>query len=198
VIIDDGSTDRSPVICDMYADKDNRFHVYHIPNGGVARARQYGVDKACGIYSIHADADDWVEKDMLQQMVIQMDEDELDMLIADFFVDGEAKTSYKAQIFPPLSLHTESETKNAHVELIDAILRGKLFGGLWHKMIRHELYSRYDIHFEPDINYCEDVLVVSQMLLHNIKVAHHPHAYYHYDTAMSRINNTYVIKKDIR
>ena len=69
VIIDDGSTDRSSVICDAYADKDNRFHVYHIQNGGVARAREYGVDRACGTYSIHADADDWVEKDMLQQMV---------------------------------------------------------------------------------------------------------------------------------
>lgn len=56
------------MICDEYARKDSRVKVFHKSNGGVASARQCGLDHACGEYVIHADPDDWVESDMLQSL----------------------------------------------------------------------------------------------------------------------------------
>ena len=61
IMVNDGSNDGSSVICDDYAVKDTRFKVIHQQNAGVAMARKAGIDVAQGEYSIHADADDWVE-----------------------------------------------------------------------------------------------------------------------------------------
>jgi len=185
VIVDDGSIDNSPKICDCYAQQDIRFKVYHVSNGGVARARQYGIDRAEGIYCIHVDSDDWIDTQMLENMVRQMDNEELDMLIADYFVERN-KREYNKQKLPMSD--TESTEKNRN-RLIEYILRGRLFGGLTNKMIKLNLIKRHNIRFQEDINYCEDVLVVAKCLLHDIKVAYHPHAYYHYFQNDNSITN---------
>ena len=61
LLVDDGSTDNSGEICDEYAAKDSRVRVFHKENGGVASAREIGIENAVGLYSIHVDSDDWTE-----------------------------------------------------------------------------------------------------------------------------------------
>lgn len=60
LLIDDGSTDDSGKIADEYADKDARFQVFHITNGGVSEARNYGLRKFHGEYLAFIDADDFI------------------------------------------------------------------------------------------------------------------------------------------
>ena len=50
ILVDDGSTDRSPAICDRYADKDKRIRVIHKENEGLVRARKTGIMAASGVY----------------------------------------------------------------------------------------------------------------------------------------------------
>ena len=59
IVIDDGSTDGSPLICDEYAQEDERVHVFHIPNGGASRARNLGFQYATGEYIYCLDCDDY-------------------------------------------------------------------------------------------------------------------------------------------
>ena len=69
LLIDDGSTDSSGVICDRYADQDSRVRVFHKDNGGVSSARNMGLDNAKGEYLIFLDADDyWFEDTALEQL----------------------------------------------------------------------------------------------------------------------------------
>ncbi len=68
-LIDDGSPDDSPVICEEYARKDERIHVVHQENGGVSSARNTGIDRANGRYLVFIDSDDYVGKDYLKDMV---------------------------------------------------------------------------------------------------------------------------------
>ena len=84
LLIDDGSTDMSPAICDSYASKDPRVKVFHKPNGGVASARQVGIDNLQGDYVIHADADDWMNKDMLQTLMEEAQKNNADVTMCDF------------------------------------------------------------------------------------------------------------------
>lgn len=63
VLIDDGSLDRCPQICDEYAAKDTRIKVVHKENGGLSSARNAGLDIAIGDYIAFVDSDDWVETD---------------------------------------------------------------------------------------------------------------------------------------
>ena len=94
LLIDDGSPDGSGMICDEYARKDSRVKVFHKSNGGVASARQCGLDHACGEYVIHADPDDWVESDMLQSLYEKAVEEDADMVICDFYYEIDETEGY--------------------------------------------------------------------------------------------------------
>lgn len=68
ILVDDGSPDRCPVMCDDYAKKDKRIKVVHKENGGLVSAWQAGVLASTGRYLSFVDSDDWVERDMLEAM----------------------------------------------------------------------------------------------------------------------------------
>ena len=66
VLINDGSKDKSGIICDEYARKDSRVKVIHKENGGVSSARNLGMDNATGKYFLFVDSDDWISRDAVQ------------------------------------------------------------------------------------------------------------------------------------
>lgn len=171
LLIDDGSTDRSGEMCDEYAKKDDRIRVFHKENGGVASARQMGINNAVGIYSIQVDSDDWAEKQMLEKMYMKIIETDADIVIADFFYDKNGQSIYTKQ----------RSNKILSSEMITDILLNKLEGALWSKLIRHSLYRNYNIHFFQNIDHGEDILVTSQLFLLNIKIIFLNAAFYHYN-----------------
>ncbi len=66
ILVDDGSPDLCPQICDEYAKKDNRIKVVHKENGGLASARQAGIKECSGEYVFNLDSDDSIENDTLE------------------------------------------------------------------------------------------------------------------------------------
>lgn len=72
ILVDDGSTDGSSLICDKFAEKDCRIKVIHKKNGGLVSARKAGVNIATGEYILNVDGDDWIEKDRIQGLVDQI------------------------------------------------------------------------------------------------------------------------------
>lgn len=69
ILVDDGSTDSSPAICDAYAQSDSRVKVIHKPNGRAASARNAGIRVASGEYIAFVDSDDWIDPEMYEQMM---------------------------------------------------------------------------------------------------------------------------------
>lgn len=69
ILVDDGSMDSSPIICDELAKKDDRITVLHQSNGGVSLARNAGIDIAKGDFIAFVDSDDWVQPDMIEVMI---------------------------------------------------------------------------------------------------------------------------------
>ncbi|GFI46603.1 putative glycosyltransferase EpsJ [Lachnospiraceae bacterium] len=65
ILIDDGSTDRSPQICDNFTGRDKRVKVIHIPNGGLSKARNLGIKESAGRYLTFVDSDDYLADDYL-------------------------------------------------------------------------------------------------------------------------------------
>lgn len=172
LIIDDGSTDKTGDICDGYANADNRIRIFHKQNGGVASARQMGIEHAQGEYIIHFDADDFASSNMLSEMYSTALASNADIVIADFYEKLQNGTvRYVKQNF---------ESSLSSDVLID-ILERRLFGALWHKLIRKDLYTQKKISFLQNVNYCEDVLIEAKLLKDDdVKVVHHPFAYYCY------------------
>lgn len=73
IMVDDGSTDESPAICDSYKERDSRIVVYHKSNGGLSDARNYGIERANGLYITCIDPDDYVDLDYIEylQMLVR-------------------------------------------------------------------------------------------------------------------------------
>lgn len=62
ILVDDGSPDACPQLCDEYAGKDSRIHVIHKENGGLSDARNVGIKRAKGLYVTFIDSDDAIGK----------------------------------------------------------------------------------------------------------------------------------------
>lgn len=65
ILVDDGSKDKCPEICDHYAEKDDRIRVVHKPNGGISSARNRGIEEAKGAWYCFIDGDDYIAEDYL-------------------------------------------------------------------------------------------------------------------------------------
>ena len=78
IIIDDGSTDDTPKLCDEWAEKDSRIIVIHKKNGGASSARNSGLDSATGEYITFVDADDYLDLDMYEIMLNELIENNAD------------------------------------------------------------------------------------------------------------------------
>ena len=68
ILVDDGSPDRCPQMCDEWAKRDSRIRVVHKKNGGLSSARNAGLDVAKGEYISFVDSDDFVEETMLEEL----------------------------------------------------------------------------------------------------------------------------------
>lgn len=154
IIVDDGSTDGTANICEEYAAKDTRVKVFHKPNGGVASARQFGIEQATGRFSLHFDADDYAAPEMLEEMYNTAVETDADVVIADFYVRF---SENKIIRFKQKLLSDKSS------DVVIGILTGKLFGALWNKLIKTRVFHDKGVFFEPGINYCEDNLVIAKL-----------------------------------
>lgn len=83
IIVDDGSNDKTGKICDEYAQKDKRVKVIHQVNKGLVRARKVGIEYAKGEYIIFIDGDDWIDKDMGEEIARYIEKYNPDIFISE-------------------------------------------------------------------------------------------------------------------
>ena len=97
ILVDDGSTDSSGQLCDVYARKDFRIKVIHKENGGLSDARNIGIDSATGVFYSFVDSDDFLAKDVILKMISGMKEKKCDISVCNmirYFENGEKEPFY--------------------------------------------------------------------------------------------------------
>ena len=172
LLIDDGSTDSSGAICDNYSKMDPKFKAFHKSNEGIGTTRQFGIEHASGDYTIHADADDWVEPDYLQKLYDKAVSSGADMVICDFLVENGKKSIYRKE--QPTAFDTNS--------VINSFLR-KLNNGPCNKLLRRSVYMDNNIRYRSGFNFGEDQLFNMEYLLTGASVSYLPLALYHCDVS---------------
>lgn len=85
IIIDDESPDRSGLIADKFAEKDDRIHVEHIKNRGAAGARNVGLDLCSGEYIMFVDSDDWLELNAVKIMMDAISKNQCDIVLCQYW-----------------------------------------------------------------------------------------------------------------
>ena len=79
ILVDDGSPDRCPQMCDEWARRDTRIRVIHKKNGGLSDARNAGMAAATGEYIGFVDSDDWIKPDMFRLLYEKMEQMQSDI-----------------------------------------------------------------------------------------------------------------------
>lgn len=170
ILVDDGSFDQSGTICDEYAAIDYRFKVIHKENGGVATARQVGLDNANGEFVIHVDPDDWVDSTMLEELLNKALADNADVVICDYYLENGKRQEY----------YKQEPTELNHDSLFYDLVNGKLHGSCWNKLVRTECFRKYGVKFDLNMNYCEDLFVNLKLAENPVIVSYLSKAFYHY------------------
>lgn len=105
VLVDDGSPDRCPGMCDAYAASDERIRVVHKQNGGLMSAWQAGVRESGGEYLCFVDSDDWVETGMLAEMASYLTGSREEIICCNFVIDrtrrGKQSVTEHRHVLPP-------------------------------------------------------------------------------------------------
>ena len=180
LLVDDGSTDVSGQICDEYAQRDSRIRVFHKPNGGSASARQVAWDNMIGEYCIVCDSDDWVEPSMYEELYGKAKEEDADMVLCDFFYNYSDDRQLQANNIP---------TGCSQDALLRDVLTRRITGATWNKLVRTDIYRRYNLSWEKGVNLGEDVFMFFKLLQYPLRVSILPKPFYHYRRILG--GNTY-------
>ena len=87
ILVDDGSPDTCPELCDQYAKEDNRIKVVHKENGGLSDARNAGLKKATGDYILYVDSDDYIDLDSCERLLNAIGDQEVDIVVGNAIME---------------------------------------------------------------------------------------------------------------
>lgn len=179
IIVDDGSTDGSPAICDEYAAKDSRIKVIHKSNTGLSDSRHVGMDMAKADIIGFIDSDDWIEPDMFETLYNALVDSGADISTCGRYMDYVNKSKVQ---FPCKG--TAIYNRDA---ALDIILEDKhIHSYIWDKLFRKEVL----LERMPSMLY-EDYATTFKWISHASKVVAVGRPLYHYRQRQgSSINNS--------
>jgi glycosyltransferase involved in cell wall biosynthesis len=149
ILVDDGSRDNCPKICDEYASNDNRIQVIHKKNGGLSDARNAGLNKANGKYVAFIDSDDYIHEQYIELLMDSMLRDNADIAVCGF----EKVYSYvplgRDQSYKTLEINTKTLT---NIDAIKDIFSSDthLYVMTWNKLYATNLFKNNNIMFPID------------------------------------------------
>ena len=185
ILVDDGTPDRSGIICDRYAEKDSRIRVIHKENGGVSTARNAGIDAAKGEWITFVDSDDWVYNDYLKVLLEPLNNCDYDLTIA--------KIESRSITIKPF-------VRNSFVLCVDEINTDAMLQELYHwefrgpcvKLFSNQKIKQNQIRFPIGIATGEDDIFVYRYLKHCKKIHMAENVIYCYN----RLNDISVTRRN--
>lgn len=158
ILVDDGSPDNCPVICDELAKKDSRIKVVHKKNGGLSSARNAGLMVAKGKYIGFVDSDDDVELNMYEKMVSVAEQHNVDFVMADYrriLSDG---TSYIKTLDIDGGFYNRGKIISdifPNLIMRESIEYGPLLS-VWHCIYQKDFLDKYNLRFDEEVKWSED------------------------------------------
>jgi len=158
LLIDDGSTDSSGNICDLYAKKHKNIMVYHKENEGVSAARNTGLDNCHGEYITYVDSDDFLEPNVLSLMLKKLLELDVDIIIGSF-----NKVSSEGDLYPSIqntdgdSLLDANEIVEYRISYLRNPRKNQMLMICWAKLLRMSIIGKNNIRFDTSLDIGEDM-----------------------------------------
>ena len=172
ILVDDGSTDSSAQICDLYAEKYEMIRVIHKENKGLSDTRNRGIEEASGEYVYFPDSDDWLEPNTFSELSDVIEELTYDIIS----FNREFVTSEEDKLISAKSRIQKLSGKQA---LLEMLKQSDVTGFANDKIYRKKLFLDNDIEF-PVRKYYEDLGTNYKLFLKATKVYVTNQKYYHY------------------
>lgn len=134
ILVNDGSTDSSPEICDDYAQKDSRIKVVHKENGGLSDARNFGLKNATGEFMALIDSDDAIALSFCEVLLKTALHHDAEIIEGDF-VKFENDDEIKLQQDPSIGQELIFETEEA----LELLIKGEIKQTVWNKLYKKEV-----------------------------------------------------------
>lgn len=171
ILVDDGSTDNCPAICDRYAEQDERVKVIHKENGGLFTSRNVGIENATGTYMAFLDGDDWVDADMYEKLLAALKGNEADLAVCRYrwvYRDGteDASTDMAAVM----------EGQEVLAKYLEEDDRFQIQNAAWNKLYKRSLLK--ELRFPPRLY--EDMMFTIQLLARPERSVYLDRAYHNY------------------
>ncbi len=198
ILVDDGSTDGSEIICDKYKNLDSRVHVIHKQNGGLVSARKAGLKIATGSFVGFVDGDDYIENCMYESLINIIQSSK-----ADFVHSGYKKNDENAirgsGNFEIIDFFDEDNRVAVINRLIFDLKKSQIMSpGLCFKLFKYDVITESYNMVPDDQSYGEDLVALCDILQKCKRIVISPEGYYHYIVREESIMNHISKKKMFR
>lgn len=188
ILVDDGSPDNCPALCDLWAERDSRIRVIHKKNGGLSDARNTGISAAKGEYLAFVDSDDYVDFFMYETMIRGMEEAQAEIACCGRYI-------VKGDLLTAMHSREGSVVYSSEEAIRELLTGGTVEEATWDKVYRHTLFNgiRFPV---GEIN--EDIVVVPRLLGRANRIVHVGKPFYYYwQNSASITRSAYTPKKMI-
>lgn len=190
LLIDDGSTDKSRVICEEYAQKDSRIHVYYKQHEGPAEVRNFGLKKAKGDYIGFVDSDDYIDLNMYQSLYELCKKYDADISIINYAAFTDEVIRHQ-NITNKESIFDREEILKLYIEENSEYM---ITPAIWSKLFKKEIVS--DLEFPKGKVCAEDFWFVTQAFIRAGRIAYlDKELYYYRQRPGSIMTNTELMEK---
>lgn len=170
ILVDDGSPDNCPALCDAAAAKDARIRVIHQKNGGLSAARNAGLDAARGAWIGFVDSDDYIAPEMYEAMYHAVQSTGADLALCDYAEVDEAGA-------PCQSIHIRLEKKDFTGRDLLKNATDSTIQPAWNKLYRRDVFAQLRY---PEGKLNEDLFLIPEICLNTQKAVVVPKALYYY------------------
>lgn len=172
ILVDDGSTDNSGKLCDVFAKNDARIKVIHKVNGGLSSARNVGIEVANGEYIAFVDGDDWIDEDMYEGMLGAILKHDADIVICNY--KEISKKGIRDTSSEDITVFEGREILKVFIEEDEAY---QIQNAAWNKLYKRSLMG--DLRF-PEGKLFEDIVYTTKLLAGSKRAVYVNKAYYNY------------------
>lgn len=196
ILVDDGSPDRCPEICDLYAKKDKRIKVVHKENGGLVSARKAGLQESTGEYIGYVDGDDWIGKGFYQSLISSAIATKSEVVIAGFSRDLFDKSNHILNAIDSGVYEGEKlkEIWGRMISFGDFYKHG-ITTYVWNKLFKREVLFDKQMAVDNRITVGEDAAVTYPVLTNCNRICITENCAYHYrqreDSMLKQAGNFY-------
>ena len=166
VLVNDGSPDRCPEMCDEWAKKDIRIKVIHKENGGLSDARNVGLGYATGDYLLFVDSDDYIELDLIEKSLCNVNRH--DFVLFGYYIENLDENDHIITISP---YYFDNENLQSMLSVINYA---------WNKMYKRTFLQEKQIRFEKGISLIEDALFNEKAFTEAESIGYLNEPLYHY------------------